>query len=195
MYPTEYNAPTFAPILVPTIKSISILSESIISRTGMWAYPFAAPPDKTRATLGLLEIIVPIISRTPLIKIGLQSAYSTSIKADKELLKIIVKPALRRTAPKVLRAMCIGMSVRSEKITAPYLLQKLNKLSTPIPTLLIWGRNDKLVPLKIGEYIAKISPSIRLFVLNGSGHCPHDESPNEFNTCVLNWIKTNLETN
>ena len=34
-------------------------------------------------------------------------------------------------------------------------------------------------------------PWIKLFIIENTGHCPHDESPSEFNQYVLNWLKSN----
>ena len=139
-----------------------------------------------------LEILIPLISRTVLIKIALQMAYHHSIKSDKELNRIISKPAKKGTAARALRAMCIGMSIRPKEKTAPVLLELLTRRSNRVPILLLWGQQDKLVPLKIGKQLIKKNPWLDLLVLEKTGHCPHDESPNQFNQDVLNWLGSNL---
>ena len=140
-----------------------------------------------------LEIILPIISRTKLIKIGLQSAYYKSISFDRELINIVRKPAQKPTAAQSLRAMCIGMSLRSKISTAPDLIKQIERKASSPKILMIWGQEDKLVPVKIGEKIAKEHPWIKLITIDKCGHCPHDESPKQFNYYVLNWIKRNLK--
>ena len=91
--------------------------------------------------------------------------------------------------------MCVGMSLRSKKFTAPDLLERLNKRTQRPPILMIWGRKDKLVPLNLGKRLAKTYPWIDFLILEDVGHCPHDECPKRFNTYVLNWLDLNLLSN
>ncbi len=140
-----------------------------------------------------LEIIVPLISRTGLIRLGLQFAYHHSVKSDQELNNLIAKPARREGAAMALRAMCIGMATRPRSFTAPFFLEMLSKQSFRSPILLLWGREDKLVPLQIGQRLLQEHPWLELAVLENTGHCPHDESPKEFNQYVLKWLDLNLD--
>ena len=48
-----------------------------------------------------------------------------------------------------------------------------------IPTLLLWGRNDPVVPLWVGERLAVDLPRARLEVLEDCGHMPQEEAPQE----------------
>ena len=139
-----------------------------------------------------LELLVPFISRTALLRIGLQGAYSRSIGNDKELLQLIAKPARRRTAARSLRAMSVGMALRPRGATAPALLERLSQENRGIPLLLLWGRQDRFVPLFIGEKLQQQHPWLMLKVLEGSGHCPHDETPELFHQELLRWLDLNL---
>ena len=48
-----------------------------------------------------------------------------------------------------------------------------------VPALLLWGRNDRVVPLAIGERLAAALPDARLHVLEKCGHLPVEERPEE----------------
>jgi pimeloyl-ACP methyl ester carboxylesterase len=48
-----------------------------------------------------------------------------------------------------------------------------------VPTLLIWGRGDRVVPLAIGDRLARELPDARLHVLERCGHLPPEEVPAE----------------
>ncbi len=48
-----------------------------------------------------------------------------------------------------------------------------------IPTLLLWGRADRVVPLGIGERLVRDLPNARLHVLERCGHLPPEEVPDE----------------
>ena len=90
-----------------------------------------------------MEIILFLIAKLGVIKLGLNSAYFKKDNIDSELIDLITKPVLRRTSARSLRAMCIGMSSRDEKFQASYLLRKLSA-SKKVPFLLIWGEKDNI---------------------------------------------------
>lgn len=48
-----------------------------------------------------------------------------------------------------------------------------------LPTLLLWGRGDRVVPLGVGERLAREMPEARLHVLEACGHLPAEECPDE----------------
>jgi len=45
------------------------------------------------------------------------------------------------------------------------------------PTLIVWGRDDRVVPLECGERYAKALPQARLEVVEGAGHYVEIEQP------------------
>lgn len=51
-----------------------------------------------------------------------------------------------------------------------------------IPTLIIWGGNDRIIPLSFGERLHGDIPGSRLAVIPGCGHVPQEERPAE--TCA-----------
>jgi pimeloyl-ACP methyl ester carboxylesterase len=46
-----------------------------------------------------------------------------------------------------------------------------------VPTLLLWGDSDPVVPLRIGRRLAEDLPDARLEILARCGHVPHEERP------------------
>lgn len=139
-----------------------------------------------------LEILIPVIVRSFLLRKALQAAYHRSIRTDQELFHLIAQPARRRTAPQSLRAMSIGMALRSKQLTAPNLLRRLFSIKASFPFMLIWGRKDRFIPLPIGLKLQEQYPLLTLSILEQTGHCPHDESPADFNQAVLTWLDLNL---
>ncbi len=47
-------------------------------------------------------------------------------------------------------------------------------------TLIVWGRQDSIVPVACGEQYQRLLPNARLAVLENCGHSPHLERPDEF---------------
>jgi pimeloyl-ACP methyl ester carboxylesterase len=56
------------------------------------------------------------------------------------------------------------------------------------PTLLIWGRQDGLVPLAEGEHFNKDIAGSKLIVIDQCGHVPNVEKPGEFNAALLKFL-------
>ena len=140
-----------------------------------------------------LKTLINLISRTKLITFALQSAYFRSISNDIPLKRIVTVPARRVNASKALRAMCIGMSNRQDFAKGPSIIEKIKNLPNRPPILLIWGKQDKLIPIFLAKKLIKLHPWLKLNVINEAGHCLHDDSPQQFNQIVLKWLE-NLKT-
>lgn len=62
----------------------------------------------------------------------------------------------------------------------PELAKWLHRID--VPTLLIWGENDGLVPPKFGEAYRRLIPQASLTVIPRAGHAPFEEQPEAFLT-------------
>lgn len=57
------------------------------------------------------------------------------------------------------------------------------------PTLLVWGTNDVLVPLAVGEAVLKhLPPGTRLELIEGAGHVVMWDRADEFNRHVMGFL-------
>lgn len=57
-----------------------------------------------------------------------------------------------------------------------------------VPSLLLWGREDRVVPLSVGEALARALPHARLEVLDACGHMPPEEMPEASLAPVLRFL-------
>lgn len=57
-----------------------------------------------------------------------------------------------------------------------------------VPTLLLWGAEDRLVPPSFGEAYRALVPGSRLIVLPGAGHAPFDERKEAFCAALCSFI-------
>jgi pimeloyl-ACP methyl ester carboxylesterase len=60
------------------------------------------------------------------------------------------------------------------------------------PTLLVWGREDRIVPIGCGEQYRRLMPNATLTVLERCGHLPPIEQPDVFAARVVEFLE---ETN
>lgn len=68
----------------------------------------------------------------------------------------------------------------------PSLAKWLHRIA--VPTLLIWGNRDGLVPVQFGEAYQALIPGSRLVVLDNAGHAPFDEQKDAFLAAFGNFI-------
>jgi len=56
------------------------------------------------------------------------------------------------------------------------------------PTLIVWGREDQIVPVICGEQYRRLLPNATLRVLDRCGHVPLIEQPDVFASLVLDFL-------
>ena len=66
----------------------------------------------------------------------------------------------------------------------PYLVRRLKQL----PTLIIWGREDTIVPLSAAQVYHDAIEGSRLAVVNNCGHRPEIEKADEFVRLVREFL-------
>jgi pimeloyl-ACP methyl ester carboxylesterase len=63
---------------------------------------------------------------------------------------------------------------------------RLGKLTAP--TLVVWGEQDRLIPLALGRRFARDIPGAGLQIIPDCGHVPQFERPDAFNKALLNFL-------
>jgi pimeloyl-ACP methyl ester carboxylesterase len=57
-----------------------------------------------------------------------------------------------------------------------------------VPTLVIWGAHDEIVPLEYGERLRQAIPDSRLVVVEDAGHIPHEERPGPVRKAIEEFL-------
>jgi len=73
----------------------------------------------------------------------------------------------------------ISMSQSKREADVPYHLEQVTA-----PTLLVWGRRDRVVPVGHAEKHYRALPNARLEWIETAGHLPHEEEPQTVNQLV-----------
>ena len=58
----------------------------------------------------------------------------------------------------------------------------------PIPTLIVWGSKDRMIPVSHAITVERALPDCRVEVFEGAGHFPHLEDPDRFARVVREFI-------
>jgi pimeloyl-ACP methyl ester carboxylesterase len=80
-----------------------------------------------------------------------------------------------------------ALKSRFEQTLPGALAEKIRQIS--IPTLLIWGRKDQLIPLKFGEKFNQEIPDSELIIFDDLGHVPHEENPQATVIAVTKFLQ------
>ena len=59
-----------------------------------------------------------------------------------------------------------------------------------MPTLIVWGDHDGIIPVAHGIAAHEAIASSRLEIIEGVGHFPHVEAPARFNEVLLDFLST-----
>src|SRR5262249_35871049 len=92
------------------------------------------------------------------------------------------RPHTMRTASLLMRW---GINLFGQKNT---FTGRLRHIKTP--TLIVWGQQDKLIPIRHGRRAAQLIPNARLVVFDPCGHLPMLEHPAKFNQAVLEFLSS-----
>ena len=59
-----------------------------------------------------------------------------------------------------------------------------------VPTFILWGREDKVIPLKVGQLLHQLIPNSTLEVIEHCGHIPQEEKPDETVASISRFLTT-----
>lgn len=82
----------------------------------------------------------------------------------------------------------VQATLDSLKTRMPLLDSRLPDIK--IPTLIIWGKQDTLIPLEFAGKFAKGIPGSKLVVIDKAGHLPQAEQPGAFCHAVKRFVKS-----
>lgn len=69
----------------------------------------------------------------------------------------------------------------------PFLHKWLHRVTMPVK--LVWGADDKIMPLAVGQALQKLLPNAHLDVINQCGHLPQIERAAEFSASVKQFAE------
>jgi pimeloyl-ACP methyl ester carboxylesterase len=58
-----------------------------------------------------------------------------------------------------------------------------------VPTRIIWGEYDRVMPIRFGRQLEQDVPSASLHLVKGSGHCPQEERPDEVTGVMREFLR------
>ena len=65
-------------------------------------------------------------------------------------------------------------------------------LTQQVPTLIVWGEQDSIIPVSHAHDAHAAMPNSRLEIIAGAGHFPHVEAPGEFLHALRDFMETTV---
>jgi pimeloyl-ACP methyl ester carboxylesterase len=109
--------------------------------------------------------------------------YDPSVPSRAERHRLLAERLEADDAPGFARAVARSLAGALEAAHQP-----LDRVTQP--TLLLWGRQDRLVPLSGSRRVLERVPHARLVVLERCGHLPMLEQPERFNAAVDDFLRS-----
>lgn len=138
-----------------------------------------------------VEMLMPLFGLPPVRAFSRAAAdilrqFDTALGRDTDEI-LAVFDALPNTEARraILRTLRSGVDWRGQHIT---LLDRAY-LAEGIPTLLIWGRRDAIIPLGHGRLAHAAMPGSELQIFDEAGHFPHHTDPARFVSIVTDFIE------
>ena len=120
---------------------------------------------------------------------GMKALSSLPLKATHDLDEVadiydsFKDPAARAAIRHVVRAV---VDWRGQIVT----MADRAYLTQAMPMCVVWGRDDKVIPVRHPSLAAALAPRSRIEVIPNSGHFPHKDHPQRFARIVTDFVRT-----
>jgi pimeloyl-ACP methyl ester carboxylesterase len=141
------------------------------------------------------ELILPAIAPRPVLTAGnkLRSWFGAAgIRSPRgaEMWSAYSSLSDGETRQAFLRTLRSVVDYRGQAVSA---LNRLH-MAGELPTMVIWGDQDRIIPVEHGYAVHEARPGSRLEVLTGVGHFPHVERPSEVVDLIDDFINTTSQS-
>ena len=133
-------------------------------------YPFEPQSVPIGFQMARLPILAPLMRNTlprGLVERSVRNVYGNPAKVTPELVDLYADMTLREGNRRAL-----GLRMAQRLAVAPERIATLK-----LPTLILWGGQDRLIPPDNAQKFARDIPGSRLVMFDDLGHVPHEEDP------------------
>lgn len=148
-------------------------------------------PILRAATLPGAELVLPVISSSPARSVArwtgriLSSVGAPPRPGVVELARGVGQLANPLSRKAFLRTVRTSLSLRGQAVDARDRLY----LTALLPTLVVWGARDAIIPVRHGVAMHEAAPGSELEVLEQAGHFPHLDEPARFVRLVASFVE------
>jgi len=124
------------------------------------------------------ELMAYFFSRQSVKRGLILSFYNQSLVTD-ELIDMMYAPLCNKNNRKAQLDYSRNIDWRKTRIMLPEIR---------IPTLIIWGNQDRYIPVRFGRQMKQLMPDARLEIVDNCGHSSHNEYPEIVNRLISKFL-------
>ena len=147
-----------------------------------WIQSVATAMERQFSSPLLIRPLFYFMRRPEVIRSVMKRLYIEPEKVDQPVVSMIVQPTHDRGAA---RTLCYLVRSRTDPDFSPITQALLPGVK--VPTLLIWGKEDRVIPSTWGKKMASMNSLVQLVELPDSGHFLYDERPDQVNSLILDF--------
>lgn len=137
----------------------------------------------------LMRPLFKLVRRPKLIRSVLLKLHLDPSRVDEILIDGFVRPTRERGAA---RTFCYLVKSRTSDDFSP-MTRELIPLVL-VPTLLLWGKRDRVIPITWGRYVNTLSAQLTFVEVEEAGHFFYDERAENLHNLIDQWLAGQLPT-
>lgn len=150
-----------------------------------WCRPVLSRIERAFTSAWFITPLFYWVRRPQVVRPWVGLAYAKPDAIDEDLVTLLTTPARDRGAAQAFTHLLQAMIQPQFGPKVSAILPTLNQ-----PMLLLWGRQDRMVPPALAQTFAALNPQIQLVELDEAGHCPHHECAEDVNAIIADWIQS-----
>jgi pimeloyl-ACP methyl ester carboxylesterase len=194
----DYTTEFFSDFLKKFLKKLEISNPIIIGSSlgGQITAEYAAKNNNSVQKLILVSPSGVMKQSTPALDAYVMAALYPNMDAAKSAFEMMSGTS-KNIDPKIIKGFVERMQLPNAKMAfmstllglknSEILTEKLSLIT--VPTLIIWGELDPVIPIKYAETIVTKIKDCRFFRMDKSGHTPYVDDPDTFVKIVLEFLK------
>jgi len=148
-----------------------------------WLQPIVGTVESWFTTPLLTQPLFRLIRRPSVIRAVLRKVYVNQERVTEALIESFLTPGQDQGAVRAFGHLARARTDNDFCRATKELLQDLT-----VPTLLLWGEKDQVIPLAWGRQLPPLNAHLKLVEIPNAGHCPYDEAAAEVNAAILAWV-------
>ncbi|MGB3293476.1 MAG: alpha/beta fold hydrolase [Phormidesmis sp.] len=135
----------------------------------------------------LIRPLFKLVRRPGLIRSVLLKLHLEASRVDEILIDGFVRPTQERGAA---RTFCYLVKSRTADSFSPMTRELIPLVQ--VPTLLLWGKRDRVIPIAWGQYVNTLSAQLTFVEIEEAGHFFYDERAADLHTLIDQWLAGHL---
>jgi pimeloyl-ACP methyl ester carboxylesterase len=166
------------------LATLPAARQELLPTLPSWVQSIAGEAESFFASPLLIGALFQVINRPKAIRAILRALYVNKERVTDNLVESFLEPGRDRGAARTLGLLT---KARTQNDFSPLTKELLPQVQAPI--LVLWGTEDRVIPLSWGRQLPQLHPRLTLVEIPEGGHCAYDECSDRVNQEILAWLR------